>query len=473
MKRTIIITSLLLVLSTSQAQEFTVEVDPATSELIMRKYIKLAFVESIFKMKIFPTSNPDTFFYSNPKKYRYVEDFYGVRYISELTYALGDWALKPDYKVYETNYKSPWKGYKIYLLHIPRYSPRNDSITGYEYSKPWNFSHAYNPLWIKKTVAYNPKTDDFKIADNFYRIILTHKSDGESFREKNPTYTPMYDDELKEKPVSKLPLNNDTQIVQMLKSELMKNIYANRLLKSGLLDMLTEGHYLKEGKKLFPLIDSLLPDFDDDLLMDVTFLKTDMGLVMWRFYYPGIDMVRKQGSGEYKRNRIWENFLPLQESYYVVGYSPKENRVFFISGKDIFLTRISDRFFPYFYSRDEEYRRKIDSVTFAMNRMQFLRTRFIEMESYGFTLKSSYLSEDSNYWYYNLYGETPIMKMERVADSTVSYPVYRFYDPTRPTIHVRRCYHKIRMNKENLDWVEVLEVTECDTMRQMWKYLRN
>jgi hypothetical protein len=267
-----------------------------------------------------------------------------------------------------------------------------------------------------------------------------------------------------------VPENRD-RIGIMLKSELMKNIYAYRLLKSGILDSLADGRYLREDKYLFPLIDSLLPTFDDDLLMHAEWVVDDYNMSIWRFYYPGVDMIRKTDSdprqySSYRKDSIWERYYQLEPTTYVVGYDPRRQVVHFLAGTNIFLTRIGANVFPCQdrMCDDEE---ELGSSTF-----DFFRRRFVQLKMLGLSKKSDRyyeiepIGEDSTYWYYRMEGLTPIVTIRDNAPIPDAPPI-RLWNVQS----FEQCTYTIRMNKENFELVEIIEKTDCkesNYIEQWW-----
>lgn len=268
-QKTIIALFLIIGIFNATAQkEFTVEADSATSDMIFRKFMKYKFAKSIGK-----DANP--FRYLN-NDYNSGEVIYGAYVIQQKTYALGKWAKKPDYKVYKSFFKNPWKGYSLYYLDIPRCTPNNEVIAGLTTPKKEHEKrYGYLSIDLKNIVAYNHKTGDLKDV-NFYSLSKFYKkSEIDIFQKMNPNYE-MIEDTCSKKILLIDPVN-DYQLEEMLKSELLKNIYSYRFAKSGIFDSLfTPEGYIKEDVTLFPLVDKLLPDFDEELLMRCDFVeKTD------------------------------------------------------------------------------------------------------------------------------------------------------------------------------------------------------
>ncbi|MDR2868134.1 MAG: hypothetical protein LBV46_01160 [Bacteroidales bacterium] len=468
MKKLIIVTLMFVSIQFSYAQEFTHEVDSATSELILRHFIKWRFARNIFMSKLIDGINPERYYYPQYKQGQYS----GARYINEYTYALGDWAMKPDFKIYKSYHKSPWKGYELYQLNIPNHSPRNDSITRYFAYRDRGFARYDpvpefydNPIESLELIAYNPQTGDFKLTDSRFRMPLTKEHDDGLLSQLNPEYKPTFDYG-GYKMLLLVPENRD-RIGIMLKSELMKNIYAYRLLKSGVLDSLADGRYLREDKYLFPLIDSLLPTFDDDLLMKADWIEDNYEMSIWRFYYPGVDMVRKTSSRadllkSYTQKTVWERYFPLEPTVYAVAYEPRRQIVHFIAGKNIFLTRMAATLFP---DQDKIYDPPlvIDSLIASKLRIEFIQMKTMNMfpGHYWFYEGFESLGEDSLYWYYKIYGETPIILLRNVDSNLLDDP---YAPPIRALVikdKVKKCYYKIRMSKENYDLIDILEELDC------------
>lgn len=451
MKTKLIIIILLIQTIAISAQKLQLA-DNATSEIILRKHLKARFFEGC--NIIIGNQNPDSILHNIR------EHIYGDFFIRLTIYAFGDWALKPDYKVYKMNIKSQWKGYEIYKLVIPQYSPRNDSIAAF-YGFRDRFFHYEdipgNPLRGRYLIAYNHKTGMMFYLD-WPGGVFFHWSTLEFFKKKYPKLKWDTLPDFTKKPIPLISPKTKDERKKLLASELMKNIYSYRIIKSGILDSLIDRlNHLKDNVEQFPLIDNLLPDFDENLFMEASMIYNNDKIEYWRFEYPGYDSLYNSKGG--RRNRAWEKYMPLKKQYYVVGYDLKRELIHFISG-NFYLTRFADY---YFSSRDLQYQTNYDSLGFAWQRICFVNDRLLSYfpDNYEYLIQKRSIEpngEDNNYWYYILHSAIPynrkLPEYDELTHKIVSYmcclpPEYRF------------CDYKVRMSKTNWEIVEIVDTIKC------------
>jgi hypothetical protein len=447
MKNKLIIPILLLTTTVSFAQSF-LPADNTTSEAILRKHLKAMFIEECTHLK--KESNPDSILNDITQR------GYGDFLIRQTTYGFGDWVLKPSFHVFKLNIKSPWEDYEIYKLEIPRYTSRNDSIAGYFGYRDLfsNENNSTNPLRGENLLAFNYKKNKVMYLD-WPNNVLFHRSESFFFKKIYPNlvWEDLPDLSYAEKPI--LSPSTDIERKKFLVSELMKNIYCYRLIKSGILDSLVEKqNIIKEQIDQFPLIDSLIPNFDENLYFKAEKIIDNGTMEYWRFEYPGYDSLYNRNEGW--RNTFWEKYIKLQRQYYVIGYNLKRELVSFISG-NFYLSRFSDYYFP----SNERKMLKFDSLEFAYNRERYVKSRALSLCPdiyYNLTNKSSCDSngEDENYWYFILHSAIPYYHLISFYDDdgTLSKmccapPNYKFCD-----------YH-LRLNKRNWEIVEIMNKPKC------------
>ncbi len=479
-KKTVIALFLIIGIYNTQAQkEFTIEADSATSDMVFRKFVKYRFMRSLVSMN-------SSFISENELTINNLND-YGAGLIQGTTFAFGKWAMKPDFKVYKSFYKSPWKGYELFQMNIFEYTPNNIYIAGRtspRYLNDRTEGYCTSYLSSKEIIAYNPKTKDFKRANLIYFSSFYRKSDEGLFVKKNPNYLFTLDSMNKTVPFID-PVDN-YQLEQMLKSELLKNIYSYRFVKSGLLDSLftPEGH-IKESVTLFPLVDKLLPDFDEELLMKCDFVEETEDYKLYRFYHPGIDWMYSNSRHLIRKDSAWAKYIDLKPTYYVVAYEPDEKLVHFVSGNDIFLTKIEPCCFPpRLFDSHGEVKRDTTGDYYERKKIVVLRTLNLFTEhllGYNqFLLPDSirenvvrYIGEDSSFWYYQIYSEIPTMRVNQEFDETEdgrridSVYTITIVDNYRK---VRKCYYKARMSKKNVDIVEVIDQWGCEEGKSIYDY---
>lgn len=159
--------------------------------------------------------------------------------------------------------------------------------------------------------------------------------------------------------------------------------------------------------------------------------------------------------------------------------------VHFVSGNDIFLTRIEPCcFLPRLFGADGEVKRDTTRDHYQRKKIVVLRTLNLFTEhllGYNqFLLPDSirenvvrYTGEDSSYWYYQIYSEIPTMRVNQEFDETEdgrridSVYMITIVDNYRK---VRKCYYKARMSKKNVDIVEVIDQWGCEEGKSIYDY---
>ena len=495
----ILIIFVLSLLGTSIFSQQLEKADSLMSKTILNKNIKTYFYSYLGVLT--GENNPDTIL--KQRSYGYFGD-YSIR---QVVPALGSWALKPDYEVYSCDYPLPWEDYKLYKLVIPNFSPRNDSIAGYyvyrdkglnSSEKSWN---VYNGVfWF----AYNNKTGQLKSFSN--RWIDAQKETYWSFfydlKRRNSFFSDHYDVEAASLPI--LSPQTDEEITSMLHSELMKNIYSYRMLQTNVIDSLKndDDPFLKEDVELFPFIDSLLPDFDQNLKMHCWWIGWDGNVHYYRFTYDGEDILYTNDNpikfGYYApfnvkistgwdkylssklpgcypsefRSKDYENYVEKHKGellpraqHYVVGYDQKRELVHFVSGENIFLTRHAEQYFgsPNYASRHDPRRSprtESDSIEASYLRQQYVRVRvsaYSDMDLEKKVLQEA--GEDESYWYFKTKAAYPrVYKLVSDIMESSNPPADMHYIYIRTSVY---CDILIRMSKENYEIVEIIECNNC------------
>jgi hypothetical protein len=481
MKKTIILAiSIVFINNIAVFGQSLQKADSVTSDVIFRKYFKERFLDGMFPF--LSSNNPDSLLNNND------DTEIGDRFIYPTIPAWGDWALIPDYTVEECDLPLIWEGYKLYKITIPNSTPRNDSITRkYRLFRYRENISKRNPYCDLTWVAYNNSIENLKILSWLHG--WSRNSDIKYFLnlQKQHKLLDVYRD-CSEIDFPVLPPKTEYETEQMLRSELMKNIYSYRIMKAGILDSLRVKGYLKENIELFPLIDSLLPDIDMNLELQAKFIGTwNLHLTYWRFSYAGEDILYKANSAKKTsvENHAWDKYLkPIQRTYenndfkitmrmdsnvtvlpnagnFIVAYDTVMGIVHFVSGEGIFLTKFAGYYFNDGYYSNNNFREKMmfpkntqDSIGAAQLRQYYVRDR---MSAYtqkgGLSIDIFSSGEDDDYWYYSMKSETP--RIYKVNDEAGEIK-FSFYIKKS-----KYCTLKIRMSKKNYDIVEIIEQTDC------------
>ena len=475
--------------------------DSLTSEIILKKNIKIHFYSYLGILT--GTNNPDTLLQYPGQSYL------GDHFIRQVVPALGSWALKPDYEVYSCDYPLPWEDYELYKLVIPDLSPRNDSIARYyiyrdktfnsSSAKPWNIYSGI--FWF----AYNSKTGQLKSLSSQWTKAQKETEWSFFFRlkRKNPFFSDYYD--IKDAQLPVLSPQTEEEITSMLHSELMKNIYSYRMLQTNVRDSLRDDTYnvfLKEDVELFPFIDSLLPDFDQNLKMHCRWIGREDSVHYYRFTYDGEDILYTKDNpvdfgydddfnvnvstgwdrylntklpGCYPselRSKFYDRYVEQlkgkllpRAQHYMVGYDKKRELVHFISGENIFLTRYAEQYFgrPGYNSQFDPRRNprtKNDSIEASYLRRDYVRVRMLAYSDENLIEKViREEGEDESYWYFTTKVAYPrvykvvsdIMLSENALTDT-------HYIYVRMNVY---CDIRIRMSKKNYEIVEIVECNNC------------
>lgn len=436
-------------------------VDSLTSAKIFKLYLKSVFLKKTLSVK---------HLYNATKSH--LNNFPGDIIIRYVTPGMGKWYKQLDYSLKQTDLEVPFKGFKrLYKLEIPNSTPRNDSIAGYnvyrerirfDYRSPERKDHIMIYDYGKKFTACDWFAYD-EVISNIISIDLNLLGKDNNYN-KNYQCEPVRS---KEKYPALFP-TTEKEREAFVTSELMKNIYAYRLINSTLPDSLLKEEYIsyiKDEVELFPLLDKLLPDMDCSLGLfrfhwgDYTYKNTNGKVEVYRFFYPGVDYI-VHPDGTAVKDTTWNDYFKLKPQIFTVGYDTIKGLVHFISGDDFFKTRN--------YARDarfdtDELRKPVtknDSLIFASVRKDYVFDRVSaynerewgEYPPCGLT----YESEDSDYWYYT--SDCNRQYTELIRDDA-KLP----YNDVKHTFvfKVESCKYRIRMSKLDWDNVEIIEKINC------------
>lgn len=426
--------------------------DSITSEIIFRKHLKARFFSSCAYITL--ENNPDSMLQNKN------ELWFGDHFIRETAYAFGDWALKPDFKVYKIDLKSPWIGYDIYDLEIPKHTNRNDSIAGYYVDRDNLLNRIFephNPLEGNFLLAFNKKTGKLFYL-NLPLHVSSYYSSDDIFRKKFPNFNfSGYTKDIYTHRLAILSPINELECKKKIASELMKNIYSYRFIKTGILDSIQEKNgFLKDDKEQFPLVDSLVPEYDENLYMKAEIILDNGRMEYWRFEYPGYDSLYNSYGGH--RNKSWEKFLKLKRQYYVVGYDIKRGFIHFISG-NFYLTKFADFYMPH---SDKEIIIN-DPKSFSLKRQWYVEDRMYSLcPDLYYKLKNQLAleinGEDENYWYYIIHSVIPYNRTINIYDDLTGEIVSKMC--CIPPDY-KYCDYKVRMSKINWEIVEIMEAIKC------------
>jgi hypothetical protein len=451
MKKCILLSLLLFPLYiTAQQLE---PVDSLTAETLLKKHLKAVFFQRSIHVKHEHCGN---------RKLLYPGD----HVIRLVTPGMGKWYRHPDYTIRQLQLDTPFLDFnKLYKLEIPDSTPRNDSIAGYNIYRDRLFTYESWKIltdcqWLAQD---NKNTENIEYLNN-----CTFGGGVVKLKYRQPYYSPYWcEPEHSSKKYPILSPQTDSELVDFLKSELMKNIYSYRLIKSGILDsLINEQFYIRDNVDVFPLLDKLLPDMDNDLFMESK--RLEWGSVyneyykvkMWRFFYPGADYLTNS-KGETFRDTTWSKYIQLKPQNYVVGYDYERELVFFVSGDDFFKTRKYDKI--RFTKESERYpRNERDSLRAADIRLFYAQDIMKAYNNHypGISNKDGIreTGEDENYWYFE---QTRNSMYTGISDM---WQTKTLFDNKNCVTHYFReemCDYKIRMNKQNYEDVEIYEKANC------------
>ena len=466
-KYLLLLFALLPIISSAQQLE---PVDSLTAETILKKHLKVGFLSR--------TENVKDYYCGNP-----VWNYPGDKVIRNVTPGMGKFYLRPDYSLQQLHLDTPYLGFStLYKLEIPDSTPRNDSIAGYnvyreyysyedlnetkdEYIWKRKLDHGFFDPWKSLTaclwLGQNVKTqDDFEYL-NYSTGILAKRSNR---RGSDTTYECEPKRSKGEYPYPLLAPKTDKEIENFLRSELMKNIYAYRLIKSGLLDSIYSGMYLREDINLFSFVDKLLPDMDCELLFNTyQYERGDrVDLSIWRFFYPGVDYIIHP-TGEVVKDTVWSQYIELKPQYYVVAYDTVKELVHFLSGDDFFKTKnyYKDGY-EFGYYLDEK--NKIDSATVGYYRKEYVLDKIRAYSRYLYDAPGEDKlypdGEDENYWYYKKPDCPVYTKLLDEAFNREDCP-YNWF-----VLNEEMCDYYIRMSKKDYNIVEIYRKENCREKRR-------
>ncbi|MDR0559690.1 MAG: hypothetical protein LBG92_05935 [Prevotellaceae bacterium] len=467
MKKYILLFILLPIFAVAQKLE---PVDSLTADMILKKHFKVLF---------FTQTEDVRRYYCGDMGLTYPGD----REIRNVIPGMGKWYLRPDYLIQRIHFDTPYLGFSnIYKLEIPDSTTRNDSIAGYNiyrvYSRykeegevkgntvymvtkrrvdSWYLYYRKNItacLWLGQNTKDSSNLE--YLNDSFNSGIFIKRS----IRYGNKKYE--CEPERSQEKYPLLAPHGDKEIKNFLHSELMKNIYAYRIIKSGLIDSVrskNSGMYIREDINLYSFVDRLLPDMDCELAMKAEKYKNMSGVEIWRFFYPGADYIIRP-NGEVIKDTTWSQYIQLKPQYYVVAYDTVRELVHFLSGDDFFKTKdyykdVND----HAYRLDEKNRTNNDSLQTAYCRESYIEEkllayrRFYELARDEDKLK--YDREDEEYWYYIMTNCPVFIELVENIFNRSDKPFNRhiFKDEI--------CDYRIRMSKKDYNIVEIYRKENC------------
>lgn len=371
---------------------------------------------------------------------------------SLITAGMGRFYTEPDYQVWVQAADSSIFGYpEIYKLEIFD-NARNDSIAEMSSLYPYWRNQISTCTWL----FYDNKTGNLRYFDT------PNLSTGFKYRKDqilSMEYPNLYHCDgsfsYKRKRMTLYPNKEDIKIY--LESLLTKNIYANRFVRSGLLDSLTvDGHfYQKEDTELFPLLDELIPDLSTRLTFRPHFWERSAigkNCVLWTFFYPGVDMLTDAGEFT-KIDTTWTKYVDLKPQFYTMAYDTIRHQAYFLNGDDISVSYDAyyREYFRNFNTRewDEDAAIRIRTL-YATEWFRSYNANAFSNDWYKWEV-AKYEREDSLYWYFSNKNNMTFTLKE------VDMKNYRFVYRKETGDYVAR----MSKSKKDLGRIEIAEKHNC------------